>query len=155
MGLWHGAQWTYVAWGVLNAVYFIPTIFSKGENSQIEDTNKLLPSLKELGGMLTVFLAIAISLVFFRANDMQHAISYFGMLFSESLFSIPQLAPTEIVVLMIGMLLIEWLQKDKRHALQFNNEKHPALLRWSCYIVLAFLINWYGYIPQDFIYFQF
>lgn len=155
MGLWHGAQWTYVIWGVLNAIYFIPSFIKKGTERESQTTQKLMPSFRDIIGMLSVFLAISISLVFFRADDMSHALSYFGQLFSLSFFSLPMMAPTEVVILVIAMLLAEWVQRDKQHALQFDKAKISAVIRWSTYFVIAFLINWYGYIPQDFIYFQF
>lgn len=155
MGLWHGAQWTYVIWGVLNALYFIPSLIKKGVDQDSLKTQNLIPNFREIIGMITVFLAISISLVFFRADDMNHALNYFGHLFSPSFFSLPMLASVEVLVLVVGMLLVEWLQRDKQHALQFDKGKLNPIVRWGVYLLIAFLINWYGYIPQDFIYFQF
>lgn len=155
MGLWHGAQWTYVIWGVLNAIYFIPSFIKKSTEQESLPSNKLIPGFREIIGMLYVFLAISISLVFFRADDMSHALSYFHQLFSLSFFTLPMVAPTEVVILVIAMLLAEWVQRDKQHALQFDKAKTGTVIRWSTYLAIAFLINWYGYIPQDFIYFQF
>jgi D-alanyl-lipoteichoic acid acyltransferase DltB (MBOAT superfamily) len=155
MGLWHGAQWTYVVWGVLNAIYFIPSFLKKGNDHEYLASRKMIPSFQEVMGMLSVFLAISISLVFFRADDMHHALSYFGRLFSLSFFDIPVFAPTEVIVLVVGMLLVEWVQRFKQHALQFDTGRVSTIVRWGAYLLIAFLINWYGYIPQDFIYFQF
>jgi alginate O-acetyltransferase complex protein AlgI len=155
MGLWHGAQWTYVVWGVLNAIYFIPSFIKKGNDHESLSSRKMIPSFQEVMGMLSVFLAISISLVFFRADDMHHALSYFGKLFSLSFFDIPVFAPTEVIILVVGMLFVEWIQRFKHHALQFDTGELSTIVRWGAYLLIAFLINWYGYIPQDFIYFQF
>lgn len=155
MGLWHGAQWTYVIWGVLNALYFLPGMFLK---------NKLkirLPKIIEqsglsaVAGMITVFLAVAISLVFFRSPDLNSALLYFQGMFSSSFISIPQLPETEILIILVGFFAAEWFQRKREHTLEFDKKQQPTLLRWSVYLLIAFLINWYGYIPKEFIYFQF
>lgn len=155
MGLWHGAQWTYVIWGVLNALYFLPGMFLKKTISL--RTPKIIQQtgLDKVFGMVTVFLAVAVSLVFFRSPDLESSLLYFQGIFSSSFIDAPQLPETEVLALLAAFFVVEWLQRNKQHTLEFDKSQQSTLLRWSVYLLTAFLINWYGYIPKEFIYFQF
>lgn len=156
MGLWHGAKWTFVVWGVLNALYFIPSLARNStQNRPNDQTRQAIPSLKEVPKMLVVFLAVGISLVFFRANDMSQALQYFKGMISLSFFTAPAIPSAEISILIVLFILVEWMQRERIHAFQFDPSRHPVLLRWVAYLATAFLINWYGFIPKEFIYFQF
>lgn len=155
MGLWHGSKWTYVIWGALNAVYFIPTLILNRSPKEKVETKSLLPGIRELIGMVSVFMAVAISLVFFRSPDLPNAMAYFEGMFSASLFHLPLLPETEVLILLVVFYAVEWLQRDKQHGFQFKSVKKYAIFRWAAYLMVAFLINWYGYIPLEFIYFQF
>lgn len=152
MGLWHGAQWTFVVWGVLNAMFFLPQLI-KGNNKIPDETISL--SFKNLFRMLGVFLAVGISLVFFRSQNMSHAISYFEGMIDLSFFSWPSFPDWEVIMLVFLFLIVEWLQRDQEHAFQFDHREISSFGRWTIYLTTVFLINWYGYIPKEFIYFQF
>lgn len=155
MGLWHGAQWTYVIWGVLNALYFFPSMFLEKTINRFTPKIIQQTALSNVLGMINVFLAVAISLVFFRSPDLKSALLYFNGIFSSSLLKIPQLPETEVLGLLTAFFAVEWLQRHKGHTLEFDKSKHTTLFRWGAYLLIAFLINWYGYIPKEFIYFQF
>ncbi|MDW3192749.1 MAG: MBOAT family O-acyltransferase [Cytophagales bacterium] len=155
MGLWHGAQWTYVIWGVLNALYFFPSMFLYKTISRFTPKIIQQTALSNVLGMINVFLAVAISLVFFRSPDLKSALLYFQGIFSSSLLDIPQLPETEVLGLLTAFFVVEWLQRNKQHTLEFDKGQQSTLLRWGAYLLIAFLINWYGYIPKEFIYFQF
>jgi len=155
MGLWHGAQWTYVIWGVLNALYFIPGMFLKKTISLSTPENIQKTGLFKVFGMTAVFLSVAVSLVFFRSPDLESSLLYFQGMFSSSLIDVPQLPETEVLVLLAAFFAVEWLQRNKQHTLEFDSSQQLTFLRWSAYLIIAFLINWYGYIPKEFIYFQF
>ncbi len=91
-GFWHGANWTFIVWGALNALYFLPLLLSK-QNRRNMDTvaqGKIFPSMKEFFLMGLTFCLTALSWIFFRANDIDHAVSYINSIFSPSLFTIPR-----------------------------------------------------------------
>ncbi|MEL7145311.1 MAG: MBOAT family O-acyltransferase [Bacteroidota bacterium] len=155
MGLWHGAQWTYVIWGVLNALYFLPSMFLEKMIRRSTPDFLRQTGLSNFFGRITVFMAVAVSLVFFRSPDLKSSLLYFKGILSSSLLDIPQLPETEVLVLLVAFFAAEWFQRNKQHTLAFEKHRQPTVLRWSAYLITAFLINWYGYIPKEFIYFQF
>ena len=155
-GFWHGANWTFIAWGLINALYFLPLLLL-GKNRKNTDTvapGKVLPNIKELFQMGTTFALVVLSWIFFRADSIGQAFSYIEHLFSKSLLSAPEGAEAErILPMIVVMVLVEWLQRDKQHGLE--DLKMNTLLRWALYFGLTALICYYAGSQQQFIYFQF
>jgi len=165
-GFWHGANWTFIIWGALNAIYFLPLLLTNNnrKNLGVVAEGKLLPSFKELIAMLTTFGLTVFTWVFFRAENVSHAFSYFRGIFSKTLFSIPVQdlkflsvgAHIIYVVLLVSFfVLLEWVQRNKDHCLQFNNDNSHRIFRHISYYTIIILITIYGGGNQDFIYFQF
>ncbi len=90
-GFWHGANWTFIFWGALNAIYFLPLLLLKTNRSNLEIVakGKQLPSIKEFISMVTTFFLVTLSWVFFRAENIGHAIDYISEIFSASFLTIP------------------------------------------------------------------
>ncbi|PQV47281.1 D-alanyl-lipoteichoic acid acyltransferase DltB (MBOAT superfamily) [Jejuia pallidilutea] len=157
-GFWHGANWTFIVWGLLNALYFLPLLLAKRNrnNLNVVAQNSVLPSIKELFNIFVTFSLTVIAWVFFRAETIAHAFSYLKELFTASLFSIPIIRPSNILVLIVFFIIIEWLGRRQKYAIQtlmFNTSKP---LRWSFYMVLVALVFIFSnQSQQEFIYFQF
>jgi len=156
-GFWHGANWTFMFWGFLNALYFLPLFLFKNNRKNLEfSSQRILPTFIELKGILITFFLTIIAWVFFRADNMTHAIDYLRILFSKSLFAIPEVLPLNILGLIIIFIVIEWFNKTKQYGLAFDVKPKTLLLRWITYIALIFIILFYwGINAQSFIYFQF
>ena len=77
-GFWHGANWTFIIWGALNAIYFLPLLLTKNNrnNLDIAAHGRNLPSIRELSLMLLTFSLTVFAWIFFRADNIGHAISY-------------------------------------------------------------------------------
>jgi len=155
-GFWHGANWTFVVWGALNAIYFLPLLLLKKNrvNTNLVSEGKYLPTLKELFQMLLTFFITLIAWVFFRADNVTNAFIYIKDMFSESLFSKPDILPITVLGLVGLFLMIEWLGRAGEYAIQkidFINKP----LRWSFYMILIILMFIYTGEQQEFIYFQF
>jgi len=155
-GFWHGANWTFIIWGALNAIYFLPLMLlnKNRKNTNNVAEGKSFPSIKELFQILITFFLTVIAWVFFRADNIEIAIDYLGRMFSISLFSIPNQFRTPIPWIII-LILIEWIQRDKQHGLQFKfkNVFIKKIIIFSIIIVIALFgifIN-----ASEFIYFQF
>src|SRR5690554_2147870 len=90
-GFWHGANWTFIVWGALNAIYFLPLLLTHRNRTHLETVarGKILPSPKEILQMGATFSLTTLAWVFFRAENIKHAFSYLGEIFSSSLLSIP------------------------------------------------------------------
>jgi alginate O-acetyltransferase complex protein AlgI len=159
-GFWHGANWTFIIWGALNAVYFLPLLVTKNNrrNLNIVANGKFLPSIREFIGMLITFTLTVFAWIFFRSEDVIHAINYIGNIFSASLFSTPNLqAPiVPYLVLLLAFVFIEWLGRNKKHPLEWSDSNMPSYARWLIYYIFIFAIINFGVFKQSqFIYFQF
>lgn len=159
-GFWHGANWTFVAWGFINACCFLPLMLFK-QNRKNTDTaaeGKLLPNIKELLQIGATFALTLLAWVFFRATTISQATEYVLGIFTPALFAVPMILSIKMCLvagLIITFVLIEWVQRERQHALQLNNEKFPTFARWSFYLGIALCIMWLGESQQEFIYFQF
>ncbi|MEQ9441365.1 MAG: MBOAT family O-acyltransferase [Cyclobacteriaceae bacterium] len=156
-GFWHGANWTFVIWGALNAVYFLPLLLTKSNRRHLEVVAKgnTFPSPRELLNMSVTFSFTVIAWVFFRAESVQHAWSYLTRVFSWSLISKPQVIPKTTILLVIVFVLIEWIGRENRYAISDLGLKWRKPLRYAMYYVFMFAIIWHSGKEQEFIYFQF
>ena len=155
-GFWHGANWTFIVWGVLNAIYILPLILmNKGrKNTDTVAEGKWLPNFKEILQIGITFLMTSIAWIFFRAEDIQHAFSYLNRVFSKSLLTFPEIHPKNQIMLLMLFVIIEWVQRDKQHALQIEL-RLPRFLRWGFYYIIILIIFQFAISQQEFIYFQF
>nr|WP_298998221.1 MBOAT family O-acyltransferase [uncultured Allomuricauda sp.] len=162
-GFWHGANWTFIVWGALNAIYFLPLLLTNRNRSNLGTIGegKYFPSFREFASMLTTFVLTVFAWIFFRAQSIEHAFQYIQGIFTSSLIEMPtmdisiQLLST---CFFIGVLLfIEWVNREKEFALELNNSNllSQSLKRRALYVFLIFSILIFGGGKQDFIYFQF
>ena len=160
-GLWHGANWTFIVWGALNALYFLPLLLTKNNRNHIEivASDKFLPSLKEFAMMFLTFAMTVFAWIFFRAESVSHALDYIGGIISVSTFQIPDLLGKEevqtTVILTISFIILEWLGRKREFAIAKMGEKWVWPLRYSFYYLIIISIFWFGGKEQAFIYFQF
>jgi len=156
-GFWHGANWTFVIWGFLNALYFLPLLFSKLNRKNIDTVaqNRLFPTIKEIMQISVTFFLTVIAWIFFRADNAEMAFLYLFKMFSVNFISIPEVLPVILIGLIIILLVVEWFQRERNHGLEFEGYNIPFLLRYSiCYSVIILVLLHLGN-KQEFIYFQF
>jgi D-alanyl-lipoteichoic acid acyltransferase DltB (MBOAT superfamily) len=155
-GFWHGANWTFIFWGLLNGLYYVPLMLSGKERRHLDDpaAGRLLPTPRELGQIALTFALALLAWVFFRASSLGHAFAYLSGLIRQPLSTEGvgrHLAPLSGV---FALLVIEWFQRDKQHALEIGGL--PPLVRWSVYYATIFAILLFGeFGGTEFIYFQF
>ncbi|HLV40545.1 MBOAT family O-acyltransferase [Xanthomarina sp.] len=161
-GFWHGANWTFIIWGALNALYFLPILLTKNNRKNLDTVaeGKYLPSTKEFLLMLLTFGLTVIAWIFFRAENLTHAISYISEIFSSSLFTYPryisQTKVKTIITLIFILVLIEWRGREGQFAIEDIAEKWKKPLRWIFYASILFLIGMFMQTEETpFIYFQF
>ena len=159
-GLWHGADWTFVLWGLYHALLFIPLIVWGGARHR--DTvahGRLLPTWRELGAMLLTFVLVNFGWILFRAPDFQGFCEFVSRLFSPSLLGMGGLTMKMATTLLwcAGLVVVEWLQRERQHVLQIDGYRIFSfqLTRLALYALLAFLIFYFAGQVQTFIYFQF
>ncbi len=159
-GFWHGANWTFIVWGALNAIFILPQIVSKTNrnNLGIVAQGRLFPTLRELMQILITFTMTCFAWIFFRADTLTHAFLYARGIFSSALFTMPVLEKYAWVVLGLAFFLfvIEWLGRESKYALEHFIDKYPRWLRWSFYAFILFLMGMFMQTEESpFIYFQF
>jgi len=156
-GLWHGANYTYIIWGLMFAVYLLPNLlFPKKSNmTKVAAEGKILPSMLEVWQMSKTFFLVVLVTFFFRVPTLSEGISFIGSIFSKSLFEIPDVLPEKMFVLVSIMIIAEWLQRSRQHALEFDQLNIPRPIRWAVYYGIVAIILFMGGSQQDFIYFQF
>lgn len=161
-GFWHGANWTFIIWGLLNALYFIPLLLTgrNRKNLEIVAQGKLLPNLKEVLAMASTFSITAFAWIFFRAENLSAALSYIYCLFDESLFHIPdfQQKGKALATLMLTafFLVVEWIGRENKHAIEKIGLNWRRSVRWTFYLGILALIGLFMQTEETpFLYFQF
>ena len=156
-GFWHGANWTFIIWGFLNALYIMPSIIFNTHRNNLDTVaqGKYLPSIKEVISMGVTFFLTIFAWIFFRAENLGHALSYIKVIFSKSLLTLPQIRPISVIVFVLIFMLIEWQGRDKKYAIEHLGFKWPIIMRWVFYYTLIILIISFSGKEQEFIYFQF
>jgi D-alanyl-lipoteichoic acid acyltransferase DltB (MBOAT superfamily) len=160
-GFWHGANWTFIVWGILHAIYFLPLLLTNKnrKNLEIVAQGNTLPTAKEFLQILFTFSLTVFAWIIFRAKDMTHAFSYISGIFSSSLFEIPQLSDPKgamITMLLIFVFIcIEWQGRESQYALEHLGLKWKRPLRHAMYYTIIIALIWFSGKEQQFIYFQF
>ncbi len=183
-GFWHGASWTFIAWGLLHAIYYLPLLIRGRSRTNLDTvaSQKLLPSFREIIQMGMTFFITTIAWVFFRAETINQAFLIISRIFSRSLFTFPALdptydpfmleqimdgilwrlpaydprfAPVYTLAWVLLMVVIEWFGRESEHALENFGKKWLPAFRWVFYYGIVYAILIFGGPEQQFIYFQF
>ncbi|KAF2080419.1 MBOAT family O-acyltransferase [Flavobacterium sharifuzzamanii] len=156
-GFWHGANWTFIVWGLLNALYIMPSILFKTNRTNLEIVakGKYFPNLKDLFFIGMTFSLTVFAWIFFRAENLGHAMQYLSQIFSKTLFSIPSKKPIYLFVLIFLFIVIEWIGREGEYALENLFKNQRRVKRWSFYLFISILIFLFQGKQQEFIYFQF
>lgn len=157
-GFWHGANWTFIIWGFLNALYFLPLLVAKKNRNHLDIVaeNKVLPSIKELLSITFTFGLTVFAWIFFRANSVSHAFSYIKNMFSKTLVQIPAIRPLNLLLLLLFFIIVEWFGREQQYAIEKLGTSKKRFVRWGFYIFILTLIFIFSSAKeQQFIYFQF
>ncbi|WP_347372869.1 MBOAT family O-acyltransferase [Aequorivita sp. Q41] len=156
-GFWHGANWTFIVWGALNAIYFLPLLISNKNRQHLNIVaySKRWPTFKAFLNIILTFGLTTLAWIFFRAENITHAFQYIKGICDLSIFTIPEIRPTNIFLLLILFLLIEWLGRRNEYALEVFGLNWKRPIRIGFYYTLLILIFCFSRNDQTFIYFQF
>lgn len=160
-GFWHGANWTFIIWGFLNALYIMPSIIFKTNrnNLDIVAKGKLLPSLRELFSMGITFGLTVFAWIFFRANNLTHAWNIIIKIFSTNFLIFPEFDGDDSmkpkILMTLIFIVIEWLGREQQYAIANLELKFPKFIRWIIYFSIIIATLYFGGTEQQFIYFQF
>ncbi len=163
-GFWHGANWTFIFWGGINAVYFLPLMLlnRNRNNLGVVESQGIFPAGKDILNIIGTFLLSAFAWIFFRAESMTHAFQYVKGIFdstfqADDYFSDVQWGNIAITFsLIVFFTVVEWYGRFGLYGLQHIFSKQHRFIRWGFYSGLVFLIIIYYQVERSpFIYFQF
>ena len=157
-GFWHGANWTFIIWGLINAIFFIPLLLAKRHRAHLDVVarERLFPNFTELLSMVGTFFITTLGWIFFRADHVSQALHYISGIFNQSLLTIPTVRPSNLMALILFFLVVEWLGRRQWYALETLFSNRSRGFRWGFYMVILVLIFVFNSpIEQAFIYFQF
>ena len=163
-GFWHGANYTFIIWGAVHALLFLPLLLrgKNRRNTDIPAEGRWAPGARESASILLTFAATTFAWVFFRAADLSSAWLVISRMAGGfivrpgQLLALPGyllgLAPVFFIAI---MLMAEWVQRSRQHALQDIGRKLNAPLRWTVYYAILLVVIYCSGDAQTFIYFQF
>jgi alginate O-acetyltransferase complex protein AlgI len=161
-GFWHGANWTFIVWGGLNALFIMPSIIfnTHRNNLEIVAKGRSLPTLNEFFHMVLTFLMVLFAWIFFRANTLGQAFSYIGRIFSKSTLTFPDIDTNRsqllnTIILIIVFIIIEWSGRENEYAISTLGKLRKRSYRLAFYSILILTIFLFMGKEQQFIYFQF
>lgn len=156
-GFWHGANWTFIFWGFLNAVYFLPLLLlnRNRKNLDVASPDRIIPTLKDFFNISVTFSLIMAAWIFFRADTITQGFSILQKIISTSLFTFPDRFSGRIILLIMFLVIVEWMQRDKEHGLDFSGLNIPLIVRYLIYYAVILAIFIFTGKTQAFIYFQF
>jgi D-alanyl-lipoteichoic acid acyltransferase DltB (MBOAT superfamily) len=163
-GFWHGANWTFIIWGIYHAMLFCPLLLLKKNrvHRDVIALGRKLPNFKEFTQVILTFFFVLIGWIIFRSESISGAYIYIKNIFSSSLFTIPVMQGAGVtrgvgvttLFFIIIMLITEWYHRDKPHGLSLSS--HQSVVRQAIYIaVLLSIILFKASSPASFVYFQF
>lgn len=163
-GLWHGANWTFVVWGLYNGIIIaVLTLLNLNQKrSAIISESCFLPPFKEIGQIVLTFALVVVGWIIFRAEDMTQAMGYIAGICDSSIISLPNFRDLGFSFIQISftlffivlLQLIEWGQRKQEFGLEISNVRYRPV-RWSIYIILMLIFSVFAGGQEEFIYFQF
>lgn len=156
-GFWHGANWTYIYWGAFNGFLFLPLLIT-GSNKKFKDTvakDRLFPHLSECWLIFATFTLISIGWIIFRADSISQAYDFLSAIFSNQAPFVKPESLVKVCGFTLLVIILEWTQRNKNHALEFLDYRFDIRVRWFVYLILIYLVLKYSIAEGEFIYFQF
>ncbi|MFY0594216.1 MBOAT family O-acyltransferase [Roseivirga sp.] len=155
-GLWHGAHFTFVLWGVLHGIaLLLHILWRQRRHSGIVAEGRLLPSYVEAFQIIRTFLIFTVINVIFRIDTVDNGLSFMMEMFSVSFFNTPYLPDAAVPVGCMILFNVEWLQRNKNHGLEMSSQKTHFAVRWGIYFTLILIILFFAAPGSQFFYFQF
>ena len=158
MGLWHGAGWNFIVYGLIHGIVLIAELLCKDVRLKVME--RISPVVVRGVSQFYTFSLVTFIFIFFKADSITHAINYVFAMFSNTIFATPQFLgrgkSIDTIVLIMITLVVEWIGKEGPYGLKNSIAKCPRFCRIVIYYSLLFLII--GYSSKDineFIYFQF
>ncbi len=156
-GFWHGANFTFLFWGFLHVLFFLPSFVSADKQTRILEvnTNSAISTMTDFLKMTSTFLMVSFAWIFFRSSSISLAFHYVDTLFSASLFQFPEVIPKTVIGYLLLFICVEWMGRNDLYAIEKLGLQWNKALRLGFYYLLTYLILYYYGADFQFLYFQF
>ena len=153
-GFWHGANWTFIAWGGLNALFFLPLLLTNRNRNNLDELapNRTFPKFKEILQIVFTFGLTTFAWIFFRAETITDAMAYIQQIFDLSNFIPNVIRHKKVLPLLVLFVILEWFSRNQEYVIVLDKKYRKVF-----YLLFAFMILYYSSVEEksSFIYFQF
>ena len=155
-GFWHGANWTFICWGLLNAIYFLPLLLQNKNRNNIGEIEIGLnfSSIRTIFQILLTFSITCLAWIFFRSKSITEAIDYIVRIFSnlnfKSQYLVNERHSFELLLLVLIFVVVEWFNRSKVEPLSGKGSWIKVALAIISLLTLGVYSDY-----KEFIYFQF
>jgi alginate O-acetyltransferase complex protein AlgI len=155
-GFWHGANYTYLVWGFINAVYFLPLLLLKRNRNNVDEIQLKwnFGSARVLLNILITFLLTTVAWVFFRAKTITDAIEYLKRILTNGQFTLQYLKNErynyELLIIVGLFVLVEWNSRTQTEPVSGKYSALKVVLALMAILALGTFSDY-----KAFIYFQF
>ena len=149
-GFWHGANWTFILWGLFHSILYLPSYIFKTNRkytSSIIGEKTILPTPTEILQVSTTFLLVTVGWVFFRSETFWGSFDYLSIMIFKLDIPYSYLSKLPFVSLLV---LIEWFYRFDERSLLIKS-KFPIIIE----LIYFFSIVRYFGNGGEFIYFKF
>ena len=157
-GMWHGAGWTFLLWGLYQGVFIVISMNLSKSKKRFEKRHHLKDNkIYEFFTMLVTFFIVCVGLILFRAESIGQAWEYVCGIFDKSLFSVPWIYSATYILpmpfILLVLIVLEWIGRGKECPIQLNYTR--KVWKWVVYVLFVMMIFAFGTSSESFIYFQF
>jgi alginate O-acetyltransferase complex protein AlgI len=154
-GFWHGANWTFIFWGLLHATFFLPLLLLNKNRNNLKIVSIESFNLKTFFQIFSTFGLVTFAWIFFRVKNLNEGYIFVSRIFSKTLFSFPIIFPKILIVYLFLFIIIEWMGRKDYFAIAKLGIYWKKPIRISFYYALVLLVLYYSGRDFQFIYFQF
>lgn len=156
-GFWHGANWTFMFWGFLHALFFLPLLLSNKNrnNITIAEPKNLKSSVVTFFQIILTFSLVTLTWIFFRSSSLSFAFNFINKIFTSSLFTFPEIFPKTVFGYLFLFLILEWYGRSHFFAIEKFGLNWKKTYRIAFYYVLTIIILYFYGKEYEFLYFQF
>ena len=159
-GLWHGANWTFVVWGLYHGCLIVlyKLLHINTKDKEILAADRCLPTVKDMCRVVVTFLLAVVGWVIFRAENISQAWDFVSRMFLTAFDDFHfRLGSINTFIAVLLLMIVEYLQRNRAHVLQFPDNRlfRCSSVRYTLYACIGLLMFFYAGEVQTFIYFQF
>ena len=146
-GIWHGAHYTFLIWGLVNGAFFLPQLIRQGGSKKTTVapvTHAFFPKLWQIPAIVLTFSLINLSRVFFRSPNIQVALDILSSVFSASILQPPSAFIAQYLYYCLPLAVAELILRNRDYIiakLKGSITYQPKYKKWVVFVkVISYVI---------------